>query len=363
MDTAAALGGQADLSVTEGDDGTYERRYVGGGRGHTVGGVDAVYSDGPRHVSVDTTDPDEAHDYLRATYVDHAVHLDGSLERFRFRHQLTDGGRFFVARYEHSMNCQVDTEPFGFLLMGQVFEGRLRMSTGREELCPGHGEPFVLDPAVPMCIRWEDFRAGLVKLDLGVVGRVAEETTGGLGGPVRFSLARAVSPARAANWQALVRYITHDFCRNEIAYGSPLIHAQTMRLLAATALETFPNVTMAADRNLSGGGSAASAVRRATAFIDDHAAEPIGLTEIAHAARLSPRAMQDAFRRHLESTPTTYLRQVRLRRAQQELRVADPGAGATVADVATRWGFAHHGRFAASYRREFGCSPTQDLHG
>jgi AraC-like DNA-binding protein len=311
---------------------------------------------------VDTTNPDEAHDYLRATYVDHAVRLGGSADGFRFRHQLTDGGRFFVARNEHSMSCQVDTGPMGFLLMGQVFEGRFRMSAGRAELVPGCGEPFVMDPAAPMRFRWENYRLGLVKLDLGVVDRVAEEITGGLSGPVRFSLGRAVSPARAANWQALVRYITHEFCRNEVAYGSPLIHAETMRLLAATALETFPNVTMDADRNPSGGGSAASAVRRATAFIDDHAAEPIGLTEIAHAARLSPRAMQVAFRRHLDSTPTTYLRRVRLRRAQQELRAAAHGAGTTVAEVATRWGFAHHGRFAASYRHEFGCSPTQDLH-
>jgi AraC-like DNA-binding protein len=321
-----------------------------------------VYPEQPRRVKVDTTDPDEAHDYLRATYVDHEVRLDGSIERFRFRHELTDGGRFFVARYEHSMNCEVNTEPFGFLLMGQVFHGRLRMSTGRDELSPGHGEPFALDPAAPMCIRWEDFRAGLLKLDLGLVDRVAEEITGGHGGPVRFSLARAVSPARAANWQALVRYFSREFCRNEAAYSSPLIHAQTMRLLAATALETFPNATLDAERGPSGDTAAPSAVRRATAFIDDHAGEPIGLAEIAAAARLSPRAVQDAFRRHLETTPMTHLRQVRLRRAQQELRTADPGSGTTVAEVATRWGFAHHGRFAASYRREFGRTPAQDLH-
>jgi AraC-like DNA-binding protein len=349
---------------------THGRPYGNGERRPTVSertfirpsGVESVYPEQPRRIRVDTTDPDEAHDYLRATYVDHAVRLDGSIERFRFRHQLTDGGRFFVARYEHSMNCEVNTEPFGYLLMGQVFHGRLRMSTWRDELSPGHGEPFVLDPAAPMCIRWEDFRAGLVKLDLGVVDRVAEEITGGLAGPVRFSLARAVSPARAANWQALVRYISREFCHNEAAYGSPLIHAQTMRLLAATALETFPNVTMDADRGPSGDIGAPGAVRRATAFIDDHAGEPIGLAEIAEAARLSPRAVQDAFRRHLDTTPTTYLRRVRLRRAQHELRAADPGGGTTVAEVATRWGFAHHGRFAASYRREFGCTPTQDLY-
>ena len=60
----------------------------------------------PQRVNIDTTDPEEAHGYLQATYVDHSVRLSGSRELFRFRHQITDGGNFFVARYEHSMNCR-----------------------------------------------------------------------------------------------------------------------------------------------------------------------------------------------------------------------------------------------------------------
>lgn len=317
----------------------------------------------PQRVHIDTRDPDEAHDYLRATYVDHAVHLTGSPDRFRFRHQLTDGGSFFVAHYEHSMNCRVDTEPFGYLLMGQMLGGRLRLSTGRADLNPGKGELFVLDPAAPMRIQWEDFQAGLVRLDLDVVNRVAAEITGReAGGDVRFSLSRAVSPARAAHWQALVRYVRQDFCVNEAAFGSPLLFAQTMRLLAAAALETFPNVTMTADAARPG-GSAASVARRGVAFIDDHAGEPIGLTEIAAAARVGPRALQEAFRRHLDRTPTAYLREVRLERAHQELLASDPASGTTVAAVANRWGFAHHGRFAATYRERYGTSPLADLQG
>src|SRR4029079_1408472 len=100
------------------------------------------------------------------------------------------------------------------------------------------------------------------------------------------------------------------------------IYGQTMRLMAATVLETFPNTTMgtAADRP---GGADASAVRRAVAYIEDRAAagvrrgcahmgappaEPIGLAEIAAAARLGTRTVQEAFRRHLDTTPIGYLR-------------------------------------------------------
>jgi AraC-like DNA-binding protein len=322
--------------------------------------VRVVSSLAPQRVSIDTADADIAHQYLRDTYVDHSVQLSGSRDSFRFRHHVTDGGSFFVARYEYSMNCRVETEPFGYLLIGQMLGGKLRLSTGRDEISPAHGEMFMLDPHAPMRIQWESFQTGLVRLDLDVVNRVAAEATG-RSGEVRFGLSRAVSAQKAAHWQGLVRYLTHDFCTNETAYSSPLIFAQTMRMLAATVLETFPNTTMDADP-VRPGATDASAVRRAVAFVDEHAAEPIGVAEIAAAARIGARSLQDAFRRHLDTTPMSYLRQVRLERAHLELQAADP-ASRTVGDIATRWGFAHHGRFATQYRAQYGRSPSAALRG
>lgn len=316
---------------------------------------------GVQRSSLDTRDPDEAHAYLRATYVDHAVNLSGSTDRFRFRHHVAGDDGFFVARYEHSMNCQVDTESFGYLLVGQMLSGRLRLSSGRSEANPGSGELFVLDPTVPMHIHWDAFHAGLLRLDLAVVNRVASEMTGtGLKGDVQFGLARVRSPERARNWQGLVRYLTHDFLTNDLAYNSPLIHAQTMRLIAATVLDTFPNTTASTDPARAGRADA-GVVHRAVAYIDEHAGEAIGVTEIAAAVPVGPRTLQDAFRRHLDTTPMTYLRRTRLERAHAELAAADPGRGATVAAIASRWGFAHLGRFAALHREAYGCSPSATL--
>lgn len=310
----------------------------------------------------DTTDPDEAHDYLRSTYVDHAVRLSGSTAMFRFRHHVAGDDGFFVARYEHSMNCQVDTEPFGYLLVGQMISGRLRLAGGRAEAAPGPGELFVLDPSQPMNIHWDAFHAGLLKLDLGIVNRVAGELIGAVPrGGVRFGVARVRSAEKARHWQGLVRHLTHDFLTNEHACSSPLIHAQTMRLIAATVLDTFPNTTAAAEPARPGRADA-SVVHRAVAFIDEHAAEPIGVTEIAAAVRVGPRTLQEAFRRHLDTTPMSQLRRTRLARAHAELCAADPGSGGTVAAIASRWGFANPGRFAVMYREAYGRSPSETLH-
>ncbi|GII04215.1 helix-turn-helix domain-containing protein [Planobispora takensis] len=57
---------------------------------------------------------------------------------------------------------------------------------------------------------------------------------------------------------------------------------------------------------------------------------------IAEAVGTSARAIQYAFRRHHDTTPTGYLARVRLERAHRELQAVDPSAGTTVAAIAHR---------------------------
>ena len=102
-------------------------------------------------------------------------------------------------------------------------------------------------------------------------------------------------------------------------------------------------------------------VRSAVTFIETHAAEPIGLAEIAAAAQLSPRALQAAFRKHLGTTPLGHLHAVRMARVHTDLLGARPGDGQTVSAVANRWGFSQLSRFARDYKQRYGVSPRQTL--
>jgi transcriptional regulator GlxA family with amidase domain len=102
-------------------------------------------------------------------------------------------------------------------------------------------------------------------------------------------------------------------------------------------------------------------LRRAIAYVDDHAHEDISVADIAAAANVTIRALQHAFRRHRDTTPMGYVRLVRLRQAHQELLATDPTSGVTVTEVAARWGFFHPGRFARYYREIHGNSPYQTL--
>jgi transcriptional regulator GlxA family with amidase domain len=108
--------------------------------------------------------------------------------------------------------------------------------------------------------------------------------------------------------------------------------------------------------------SAPKVIRQAVDLIDAHAAEPLTVEDVAEAVGIGVRALQEGFRRFLDTTPMNYLREVRLRRVRAELEFADP-IHTSVTDVATRWGFLHAGRFSVQYRERFGESPSATLRG
>ena len=146
--------------------------------------------------------------------------------------------------------------------------------------------------------------------------------------------------------------------------AEPLVRATVVQQLASALLATFPNTALDAltDPFAHGDGNGEPAtVRRAVDYMDAHAHQDIGLTEIAEAARIGARSLQLAFRRHRDMTPLEYLRRVRLEHAHRDLRDGDPTRGDRVEAIAARWGFAHPGRFSVVYREHYGRSPSATL--
>lgn len=166
------------------------------------------------------------------------------------------------------------------------------------------------------------------------------------------------TPAHEAYWQLVTRTVA-DAVRSGAA-DDPLISSSLSELVTSAAIACF-------EEGAAGPGPllkpATAAVRRACDYIDEHADEPVSLQQIAAAARLSQRGVQYAFRNQVGVSPMTYLRTVRLERAREQLREADPADGGRVRTAAVAAGFANTGRFAAAYRALFGENPSDTLRG
>lgn len=103
-----------------------------------------------------------------------------------------------------------------------------------------------------------------------------------------------------------------------------------------------------------------SIVARAIDLVHDRPGEPWSTVRLATEVHIGVRALQEGFRREVGRSPMSYVRDVRLHRARDLLRAADPGR-TTVAQVAAHVGITHAGRFAAGYRDAFGELPSETL--
>lgn len=303
-----------------------------------------------------TDDPEAAAEYLAAAY-DRSLRM--SRLRGIMRYVRVDTGRFAIDDVDLPLDLEFAAESLG-LLVADVRSGELARMAGRAHDTVGAGD--VLLSAVPETTwrgRSRDLDVRVVRLDTSVLHQVAPAPPG-TPGPIRFTGHRPVGPGAALHWKRTVSYLNDLLAAPDAL--SPLVLGNAARLVAASVLATFPNTALL-DPVIKGGNDAHPRVlRRAIAFMEENAQADIGVADVAEAAHVTVRAIQLAFRRHLDTTPTNYLRRVRLAHAHRDLRTADPADGLTVTAVAARWGFGHPGRFAAAYRAAYGESPRTTLY-
>jgi AraC-like DNA-binding protein len=316
----------------------------------------------PGSTRFDTDLPEVAEEMISEAYLDVQLSLDQEEARdFRLRIERFDAGPFQLDEMEVGGSSSFGFEPEEEFVVGHVTRGALclRLPDGEEEFDPGE-VALLVRPGVPAATDIRDYRQLVTTL------RASEVRAAAGCGPdaplPSFTSARPTSPTRARSWRRARDLISGLFAGDPEVATAPLVVGSASRMLAGLLLATFPNDTIAPSSRIDGHDARApGAVRRAMAFIESNADQDIGLGDIAAASGVSSRTIQLAFRRHLDTTPTAYLRKVRLDLAHAELLAASPDSDLTVTEVAYRWGFSSPSRFAERYRAEFGCLPSEML--
>jgi AraC-like DNA-binding protein len=254
-----------------------------------------------------------------------------------------------------------EAEPAPCFVVTHLKSGTMQLgSDAHPDICVAGDIVLAIRPGRPCRAHLADAEVSLAALTPAALA----EITGNLDrGPVRFTSGRPRSAAAASQWETAVEYVTTTLADRVGVGGSQAVVGAAVRLLAATMLQVFPNTYAdAVDDSGDTLDTSPPLLRRAIEFMHANCARDIGMTDVARALNVTPRAVQYMFRRHLDISPMTYLRQIRLRRAHRDLMAGDPTRD-TVAAIAIRWGFAHTGRFSQAYRAEFGQSPSVTLRG
>lgn len=311
-------------------------------------------------VSFASTDLDAAEDFLSRAYA--KLHIESPVPACRVRFLRSTMGSLSIDELDIAFDVSYTVAPLHKICLCVVRDGLIR-----DHVVHGTPESFgpgdvasLAPPDLPYSGRIGQARYNLTMFDPALLDQVAAATVHHHSEPVRLLGSRPHSSGEARALRSLIGHL-RDRVLPTPAADRPLIAATAVQYLAATVLATFPNNAITDPDGPERHDAHPATLRRAIAFIDDHADEPITVAEIAEAAHVGIRSLQYAFRRHLATTPLAYLRKVRLAHAHHDLVTADPLGGTTVTEVAARWGFASPGRFAALYQDTYGRVPSKSL--
>lgn len=276
-----------------------------------------------------------------------------------------DTGSVGVGRMSYGAEVAVDRQADSrYLGIAIPLSGRIRVRRGYETVDARAGESLVVIAANGRFLaEWSaDCDALMLRATTTSLARAARALTGEphTERAPRFAH-QVLSLDQAHAVYSAARLLAETFGRYDDIAAVPggLLHRLSEHALSAVLLGLEHDLGVPARPAYRAAPS--KAVRSAMGLIEDEATAVYNVSELARHLGLTVRALELGFRRALDETPHQYMRRVRLDRAHRELLAAEATDGTTVTEIATRWGFYHTGRFAASYKAAYGVMPSVNL--
>jgi AraC-like DNA-binding protein len=296
-----------------------------------------------------------AHDYFPAT-------LDARpmAAPYEFRFGGHSYGPVAVGHAWYTSASRVGIEEVGAVYVNFPERGTMRTRHRRHEVDVDPTRAAVFRPTGDVVMDTSgDYASFAVKIGSGVLEDAVEDLLGrSVARPLPVGPAIDLGSGAGAGWAQIVRFLVAESHSGRLA-ASPVTGAPLHEALVHGLLQAVEHPWREAlDAPAPSFGPAV--LRRVVEAVETGPVEALTVAGMARIAQVSVRTLQELYRRHLDTTPTLHLRQVRLARAHRDLRDADPTT-TTVACIARRWGFAHTGRFAAAYRLRYGVPPSTTL--
>lgn len=254
-----------------------------------------------------------------------------------------------------------DDRPYYAVQLPLCGRGLIRSGTSELQSTPRVASVLSPGDAATMYLS-ADYANLICKIEKGALEALLSDVLDeSLPHPIQFEVGMDMQTGGGRAWMKTLEMFIQEMQSDDSSINNPHVARSFEQALMTSLLFIQPhNYTS----RLMGEGSSAFSrpVSRVIDYMESRPELPHTVSGLARSAGVSVRALQAAFRRHCDTTPMAYLRDVRLRRVRDELRASD-AKQVTVASVATRWGFVHLGRFSAFYRERFGEGPMETLRG
>ncbi|MDN5915151.1 MAG: AraC family transcriptional regulator [Pseudonocardia sp.] len=254
--------------------------------------------------------------------------------------------------------AMVDPGALGAYHVNVPLAGRVASECGDRQTVATVGRGTVFTPRDHSVLPWWSADSSQVCIKISKAA-VEAELEALLGHPVptdiRFDLALDLRTPEAASWLGVVRLLIEEVDRpgglleRSVTYRD---HLEQLLISGLLHVQTHDHVDALRNPQPS---ARPRTVKRVVDLIEAHPEVNYTLADLARHAGVGARRLQGAFQETFQTSPTGYLRKVKLEHARADLLDSQD----TVMAVAYRWGFNHPGRFSTIYRRTYGESPSE----
>lgn len=318
-------------------------------------------------LAVETQDLDEARRCIRDVFTPHELVFRGRAA-VDLHLRYAESPRLTVGHLQYGADVKVDVPPpescyhLALPVRGAANIGQGDELVGIEAGC----HAAMLSADRPLSVHWSpDAVQYIVKVSReSLECQLARLTGRPITRPIRFGLRFALDTPGAQALLSSVDFLWRELDRPGGIGAVPMAREHLERAVLTQLLTVVPHdhSYLLGGGAPAGSGDGAGRIPRLIEYIDAHADEDLSTGQLAQLAGVTERALQLAFRKAVGTTPAAYVRSVRLDRVHDELS-AGLRPGATITDVAMRWGFFHPSRFAQHYRERFGVLPSQTVDG
>ncbi|WP_250520679.1 MULTISPECIES: AraC family transcriptional regulator [unclassified Caballeronia] len=249
-----------------------------------------------------------------------------------------------------------------FFLLQIPIHGNAEIECGNRRFVSTPQAASLLSPSLPLRMRWGDACPQVIlRIERGAIEEHCEKHLGeSFSRPVEFEPELSLNSPAGSCLTHLLPLLADAMSVDNHPLMNPLAFNQFKSSLINALLYGQSNTARDGIRRPAG-TLAPLFVRRVEEFIRANVQEPLTIECIAEHAGVSASRLFSGFKNYYGMSPMGYVRQLRLERVRQELVTVGGSGSMSVTEIATKWGFAHLGRFSVEYKKHFGESPSASL--
>lgn len=309
----------------------------------------------------ESQDLDEARERVARVFCPHRLDRIGRGE-FDACHNHVPGDRLSLNYIQYGAKTLIAPGKLtDFYLLQIPLSGGAAITNGADQYFSNPDRAAMLNPHLPTTMIWDEgCRQILVRFERKALQAHLNQLLGATAeSPLTFEGPIDLTTGIGAAMRGLVMHLVDEADAGRTILSPGGILARQLETVILSGVLEAGNHNFARYLNPTQSAAAPRHVRKAEEYIRANLEKPVTLEDIAKAAGVTPRALQLGFRNFRNTSPMAQLRTERLRRVHEDLLAATPGGSVT--EVATRWGFAHLGRFSLAYKEKYGQSPSKTL--